>query len=257
MDFEDLKVLLDQDVILYQLPSFIEDDPIQVPHRFTKKQDIEIAGFMASIFAWGQRKTIINKANEFVGMMDDAPHDFIMNHAPKDLKVFEGFKHRTFNGIDALYFIEFFKMHYQNNDSLESAFTQFMSKDDETVELALRGFKDYFFSIEDSPQRTRKHIASPNTNSTCKRLNMFLRWMVRSNDTGVDFGIWKNIKPSQLLIPLDVHVDRVARNYGLIQRKQTDFKTVLELSARLNEFDAEDPSKYDFALFGKGVIEKK
>ncbi len=246
--------LLETSVAQYNRPNFIKDDPIQIPHQFTLLQDVEIMGFWTAVLAWGQRKTIINKCQLLVDLMDNAPYDFICNHQATDLKRFLAFKHRTFNATDTLYFIEFFKQYYQKNVSLETAFSQHLSPTDEHVEKALVGFHELFFSLPAYPQRTRKHVATPARKSACKRLNMFLRWMVRTDNNGVDLGVWKNIKPAQLLCPLDVHVDRVARRYGLITRKQSDFKTVLELTQNLRKFDAEDPVKYDFALFGMGVM---
>jgi len=190
-------------------------------------------------------------------LMDGAPHDFMVNHEEIDRKKFLNFKHRTFQTTDTLYFLEFLSSFYKKNKSLESAFSDGIKATDLTTENGLAHFHELFFSLPDAPQRTRKHIATPIRKSTCKRLNMFLRWMVRKDDNGVDFGIWDNIKPSQLLIPLDVHVDRVGRSLGLIKRKQTDWKTVLELTEELRKFDPDDPVKYDFALFGTGVLEKK
>lgn len=256
MDTKKLKTYLDDSVALYNQPNFIANDPISIPHQFTQLQDIEIMGFWVAMLAWGQRKTIINKSRELVHLMDNAPYDFILNHEEKDRERFLSFKHRTFQAIDTLYFLEFFQFFYKNNTSLETAFAQFLNQESETTEKALIGFQELFFSLPNAPKRTRKHIATPARNSTCKRLNMFLRWMVRQDGRGVDFGLWKTIQPHQLLIPLDVHVDRVARSLGLIQRKQTDWKTVLELTARLKQFDPADPVKYDFALFGLGVERK-
>jgi uncharacterized protein (TIGR02757 family) len=252
----DLRKFLDAKVDEYNQPPFISADPISVPHRFSKKQDIEIAGFFASIFAWGNRTTIINKATELMQLMDDAPHQFITQHTDKELQKLLAFKHRTFNTTDLLYFLLFLKHHYAKHSSLETAFTKWMNKKDETIEKGLTGFHAYFFSLEDAPVRTKKHIATPVRNSTCKRLNMFLRWMVRSDNRCVDFGIWKNISPSQLVCPIDVHVARVGRQFNLIKRKQTDWLTAIELTEALKEFDSNDPVKYDFALFSLGVIEK-
>lgn len=252
----DLRIFLDEKVIAYNRPSFIEADPVCIPHLFTKKQDIEIAGFFASIFAWGNRTTIISKSKELMQLMENAPHDFCLNHDSEELKKILGFKHRTFNTTDLLYFVEFLKFHYQHHDSLETAFSKWIDKKDENIEKALTGFHNYFFSLQDTPVRTKKHIATPKRNSTCKRLNMFLRWMVRKDHCGVDFGIWKNISPSQLICPVDVHVARVARRFNLIERKQTDWLTALELTEHLKQFDKNDPAKYDFALFGLGVVEK-
>lgn len=255
-DKSNLLEFLELKYLQYNQPGFIDNDPIVIPHTYTKKQDIEIAGFWAAVLAWGQRVTIINKCKELFNMMDNAPYDFILNHEDQDLKPFEHFKHRTFNATDTLYFIEFFRKFYQEHDSLETAFVKQMSSKADSVESALIGFHELFFELPDAPERTRKHIATPARKSACKRLNMFLRWMVRNDDHGVDFGIWKGIKPSQLVCPCDLHVDRVARKLGLIQRKQTDWQTAVELTNSLKEFDPNDPVKYDFALFGLGIEEK-
>lgn len=254
---DDIKHILDAHVAQYNQPFFIENDPISIPHQFSKQQDIEIMGFWAAMLAWGQRKTIIKKSQELVQLMDGAPFDFILNHQEKDRKRFANFKHRTFQFTDTLYFLSFLQHFYQQHSSLEKAFSQFISSDDAHVGNALIGFHNLFFSLPFAPQRTRKHIASPERNSRCKRLNMFLRWMVRKDKQGVDFGIWSSIHPRQLLIPLDVHVERVARHFGLLNRKQCDWKAVLELTDQLREFDPEDPVKYDFALFGMGVLNKE
>lgn len=245
-----LKDFLDRKADEYNQPSFITSDPISVPHLFTKKQDIEIAAFFAAIFAWGNRTTIIKKSKELMQLMDMAPHQFIKQHAEKDLKKLMQFKHRTFNTTDLLYFIQFLKQHYNKHQSLQTAFKG------ETVEESLNYFYRHFFSLEDAPARTHKHIASPARHSTCKRLNMYLRWMVRSDDRGVDFGIWKNISPSVLICPIDLHVARVAKRFGLIQRNQVDWQTAIELTGYLRTLDASDPARYDFALFGLGVMEK-
>ena len=250
---DNLKEFLDLKVEQYNQPQFIEKDPICIPHLFSKKQDIEIMGFWSAILAWGQRKTIINKSKELIFLMDNAPHDFIINHQETDLIRFLHFKHRTFNSTDTLYFIYFLKHHYLSFNSLEDAFLPCGDISDVTIENHLNKFRSYFFSLEDFPHRTKKHISSPLQKSTCKRLNMFLRWMVRKDDNGVDFGIWERIKPAQLICPCDLHVDRVARKLGLIKRKQTDWQTALELTAALKNFDKNDPVKYDFALFGLGV----
>jgi len=253
---QELKSYLDSCVKKFNTPDFIENDPISIPHQFSRKQDIEIMGFWVSMLAWGQRKTIINKANELIELMDGAPYDFILNHEEKDRKAFLNFKHRTFQAIDTLYFLEFFQDFYKKNESLETAFSNHLTTKSENIEPALKGFHEQFFSLPDAPHRTRKHVSTPIRNSACKRLNMFLRWMVRKDKKGVDFGIWKKIKPAQLLMPLDVHVDRVARRLNLLERKQTDWKSVIELTNNLKQFDAKDPVKYDFALFGVGVLEK-
>ncbi len=250
-----LKEFLSKKVVQYNNLSFIESDPICIPHQFSRKQDIEIAGFFAAVFAWGNRTTIINKSKELLQLMDNAPYEFCLNHDEGDLKKLLYFKHRTFNTTDLLYFIQFFKHHYKRSSSLEDAFTLTQHKKF-SIESALIAFHNYFFSLKDSPTRTRKHVATPERNSTCKRLNMFLRWMVRKDDSGVDFGIWKKIKPAQLIAPIDVHVARVARKLNLLQRKQTDWQAALELTDSLRKFNSKDPVKYDFALFSLGVMEK-
>jgi len=256
MNQKELKDYLDDCVLKYNVKNFIADDPILIPHRFSKLQDIEIAGFWVAMLAWGQRKTIINKSTELMELMDNAPHDFILNHKEKDRKAFLGFKHRTFQATDTLYFLEFLQYYYKSNKSLETAFAKHMSPTDVNTEKALTGFHELFFSLPVAPKRTQKHIATPARNSSCKRLNMFLRWMVRKDKKGVDFGLWKKIKPSQLLMPLDVHVERVGRQLGLLHRKQRDWKAVVELTENLKKFDPKDPVKYDYALFGQGVLDK-
>lgn len=253
---EQIKDFLDEKVAFYNGPSFIELDPISIPHRFQKKQDIEVAGFFAAILAWGQRKTILSKCKELLARMDDAPHDFLVNHTEGDLKVFLGFKHRTFNEVDALYFIHFLSWFYRQQNSLESAFLIGQTGAVDSMESILTQFQSHFFSLENAPSRTKKHISSPATRSACKRINMYLRWMVRQDEQGVDFGLWKRISPAQLICPCDLHVDRVGRKLGLITRKQTDWGTAVELTQVLRSFDPIDPVKYDFALFGLGVEEK-
>ncbi len=250
---ETIVALLNSKVEQYNRSEFIANDPISIPHLFTKKQDIEIMGFWAAILAWGQRKTIINKCHELIRYMDGSPHDFILNHSESDLKPFLNFKHRTFNATDTLYFIHFFKKYYQKHDSLESVFARVVFPDSANVEYGLNYFYNYFFFDEAAPAHTRKHIAAPKRGSSCKRINMFLRWMVRQDDKGVDFGIWQQIRSSQLVCPCDVHVDRVGRALGLIQRKSTDWQTAVELTETLKLLDPNDPVKYDFALFGLGV----
>jgi uncharacterized protein (TIGR02757 family) len=253
MEENKLKDFLNKKVDEYNQPSFIQADPISVPHLFSKKQDIEIAAFFASIFAWGNRTIIINKSKELMKLMDHAPHDFILHHKETDLKTFLNFRHRTFNTTDLLYFIHFLQHHYKKYKSLEDAF---FYKGSLNQEERLNHFHQYFFSLPDAPQRTKKHIAAPFRKSTCKRLNMFFRWMVRNDDCGVDFGIWRKIRPSELICPVDLHVARVARNFDLIKRKQTDWQTAVELTEQLKKFDKNDPVKYDFALFALGVVER-
>jgi uncharacterized protein (TIGR02757 family) len=240
----------------YNQPFFIEKDPICIPHQFSKKQDIEIAGFFAALFAWGNRTTIINKSKELLALMDNAPHQFCTQHQPSDLKKLLEFKHRTFNATDVLYFIEFLQFHFLQHDSLEQAFTKGLTPTQENIEVGLNNFYQYFFSLPVFPSRTKKHIAAPSKKATCKRLCMFLRWMVRQDDKGVDFGIWKNIQPAQLVVPLDVHVTRVARRFNLIERTANDWLTALELTDFCKTMDENDPVKFDFALFALGVLEK-
>lgn len=256
MKIEQLRFFLDSKVTQFNDPSFIENDPICIPHAYSKPQDIEISAFMASILAWGQRKTIINKCRDFFELMDNDPYNFIVGHSEEELKPFLNFKHRTFNATDALYFIAFFKNHFEKYESLEDAFLQGGAGAKWTAERALSTHFDHFFSLPDHPRRTYKHISNPTRKSACKRLNMFLRWMVRKDECGVDFGLWSRIPMSELICPCDVHVDRVGRKLGLIKRKQTDWLTAVELTQKLKKLDPMDPVKYDFALFGLGVEEK-
>lgn len=250
----DLQAFLDKKVIEYNRPAFIADDPICVPHAFTRRQDIEIAGFFAAMFAWGNRRTIIQKSRQLMALMDGAPYQFVMQHAETDLRRLLDFKHRTFNPTDLLYFIAFFRHHYGAHNSLEDAFL--LSGGEWSAEEALTAFYHYFFSLDDAPGRTRKHIASPEKRSGCKRINMFLRWMVRHDANGVDFGLWKRIPVSRLVCPVDLHVARVAKRLGLLDRPGADWPAALQLTGQLLNFDKDDPVKYDFALFGLGVMEK-
>lgn len=252
---KDLKQFFDEKVVMYNQPSFIAADPVCIPHLFSKPADIEIAGLFAAVFAWGNRTTIIQKSRELMQLMDMAPHDFILHHQDADLKRLLHFKHRTFTPDDLFYFIAFLRQHYEKEPSLETAFTRSFDPGSEHIEKALIGFKSYFFSGEHL-RRTQKHISSPTQNSSCKRLNMYLRWMVRKDKAGVDFGLWKTIKPAQLVCPIDLHVARVAKRFGMMERKQPDWQAALDLTAHLRALDPKDPVKYDFALFGLGVIEK-
>ena len=270
-----LKEFLDEKVRFYNRPSFIESDPIYIPHLFKRQQDIEIAGLFAAVFAWGQRKTIIKKCTELLSLMDYAPYDFIRYHSGRDLSPFKTFRHRTFNATDTLYFIHFLKRYYLEHNSLEHLFTPPTQPTEnlpairsqgnpvhsisrqEPIEAALLNFHTVFFNLPEVPDRTRKHIPTPARKSTCKRLNMYLRWMVRADRQGVDFGIWKKIKMKDLICPVDIHVDRIARQLSLIRRKQTDWTTALELTMNLRNLDPEDPVKYDYALFGMGILEGK
>jgi uncharacterized protein (TIGR02757 family) len=245
---EEVLALLEEMVTKWNRQDFIQEDPISIPHRYNKLQDKEISGFFSALFSWGNRKTIINKSNELMRLMDDTPHDFILHHKEADLKRFETFTHRTFQSTDVLYFISFLKFHYTNYQSLEDAFL--FGDKPYHQKSALTAFHQYFFSLTFTPQRTKKHVSTPAKNATCKRLNMFLRWMVREDESGVDLGLWKKIPVSCLMIPYDVHVEKAARSLGLLLRKQKDWKAVEELTERLRCFDSADPIRYDFALFG-------
>lgn len=241
LKIQDVKDELDGVLNTINPRDFIENDPISIPKRFVKKQDIEISAFFAAILAWGQRKTIINNTNRLMNWMGEEPYRFIMEHSGTDLKVFESFVHRTFNSTDCLYFIEVLKQFYMKENSLEKSFKG------DTIKNRLINFHHQFFDFDFASQRTRKHIANPSKNSSAKRLNMFLRWMVREDS--IDFGIWDSIKPADLRCPLDVHVQRAAFHFGLLSRKQQDWKAVDELSDYLLRLDANDPIKYDLALF--------
>ena len=247
---EDMKAFLDEKAEMFNQPAFIENDPVSIPHMFSRKEDIEIAGLFAAVLAWGQRVTIIRKCRELMEWMGNDPHHFIMNHKAKDLKPFEDFRHRTFNGTDTLYFISALRFLYRQYPSLEDAFI--VPETDPDIEQGLIRFHQLFFSPE-HPHRTKKHLPTPERKSTCKRLNMYLRWMVRKDNHGVDFGLWSRISPAQLICPCDLHVDRVARKLKLVRRKQTDWLTALELTNNLRRYDPLDPVKYDFALFGLGI----
>ena len=240
--------LLEEQFRIHHTPDFIPADPISIPHSFSKKQDIEIAAFLTATIAWGQRPVILKNARDLMSRMDQAPYEFIMRHEHKDLERFRNFTHRTFNGDDCLFFIRSLQYIYKTNSSLEFAFR---GKD---IFSSISSFRKTFFSIP-HPSRVRKHISDPSSNSAAKRLNLFLRWMVRKDSNGIDFGIWKIIRPKDLLCPLDVHSARIARKLGLLTRKQNDWKSVFELTSRLRKFDPQDPVKYDFALFGIGVTE--
>jgi uncharacterized protein (TIGR02757 family) len=248
--------LLEDRVSRYNTPAFIAEDPIAIPHRFARLQDREIMGFWTAMLAWGQRKTILAKAAELCDYMDGAPYDFVCRHQPADLQPMLRFRHRTFNDVDLLYFMAFFRAHYERHSSLEQAFLREWDPGHITIEEALDGFHRYFFSLPEVPERSKKHVPAPFRKSTCKRLNMFLRWMVRRDEGGVDFGCWPTIRPDQLVIPLDVHVERVARQLGILHRKQRDWQAALEVTSFLRELDSTDPVRYDFALFGMGVLEK-
>jgi uncharacterized protein (TIGR02757 family) len=250
-----LKEFLDEKYFLYNQKNFIETDPICIPHQFTKKQDIEIAAFLAATIAWGNRQSIIKNATKLMQFMDFAPYNFIINATPKDIKLFSKFVHRTFNGDDCMFFIESLKNIYNTHSSLETLFSKGIQPEDETIKNGIISFREEFFSIK-HPARTQKHVSNPLKNSSSKRLCMFLRWMVRTDKTCVDFGIWKTIKPAQLCLPLDVHTGNVSRKIGLLNRTQNDWQAVEEVTSLLRQLDSKDPVKYDFALFGLGVFEK-
>ncbi len=237
----------------YETPDFISVDPISVPHHYTHPADIEIAAFFAATFAWGQRPTILAKSRAFLARMGEHPHEFIIEHGIDDRRAFDDFVHRTFQPVDAHYCLERLQRHYREYASLETLFTDGIALESDTVRPALERFHEHFFDLAHAPARTRKHVATPARASSCKRLNMFLRWMVRPNTRGVDFGHWKDIHPRQLTIPIDVHVRRVATELGLLSRKQSDWLAAEQLTEALRAFDREDPLRYDFALFGWGI----
>jgi len=249
----ELKEFLDEKVEQYNRPSFIECDPISIPHQFNKKKDIEIAGFLTATLSWGQRKTIIRKSKELLGLMGNRPFEFISEAREKDLSGFESFCHRTFNATDILYFLYSLKNIYSRYGGLEKVFEQGFKKYGDAGS-AISHFRSIFFEAE-YPRRTLKHVPDTTKGSSAKRINMFLRWMVRPDEQGIDFGLWKNISPAWLCVPLDLHTGATARRLGLLMRKQNDWKAVLELTQRLREFDPSDPVRYDFALFGLGVFE--
>jgi len=253
---EEIVELLEKKYAFFNHPRFIEHDPIQIPHLFTKLQDREIMGFWVAMLSWGQRTTILNNAKKLIGMMDGAPHDFILNHQETDLKKFESFTHRTFQSTDALYFLQFFKRHYSSHTSLETAFVLKNYEQNLNTGQAINDFYTYFFDDKWAPERTKKHVSTPKKNSACKRTCMFLRWMVRKDNQGVDFGLWKKIKPQQLICPLDVHSQRTAEKLGLIVPGLANWKKAVELTEELKKMDPKDPVKYDFALYGMGIEEK-
>ena len=253
MSFIDLKEFLDEKVSLYNHPNFIETDPIQIPHQFTSKEDIEIAAFLTATIAWGNRKMIIQNANKMMGLMGNAPYDFIISHTEKDLKSLENFVHRTFNGQDFIQFCKSLQHLYRNHNGLETVFSNNLQNN--STLPAITAFKKIFFEIPNL-SRTHKHISDPSKGSAAKRINMFLRWMCRQDNNGVDFGIWKSIPPSYLSCPLDIHSGNVARKLQLITGKQNDLTALGELDANLKQLDKNDPVQYDFALFGLGVFEK-
>ena len=249
----EIKAFLEEKVQQYESFDFIEVDPILIPHQFSQKEDIEISGFLAATIAWGNRKSIINNAQKMMDLMDQAPYDFILNHKENDLQRFEGFVHRTFNEDDLRYFIKALRYIYQEHQGLEQLFCRYAKP--QSLQGAIHHLKQVFFSLPHQ-QRTQKHVSDPLKGSAAKRLNMYLRWMVRSNTNGVDFGLWKSLHPRQLSCPLDVHSGNVARKLKLLKRKQNDGKALAELDKALRKMDPEDPVKFDYALFGLGVFEK-
>ncbi|APZ46931.1 TIGR02757 family protein [Polaribacter reichenbachii] len=248
-----LKEFLDEKVILYNNPKFIESDPIQIPHTFALKEDIEIAAFLTATISWGNRKMIIKNAFKMMELLENSPYDFVLNHQEKDLKSFENFVHRTFNFVDFQQFIKSLQHIYKTYNGLENVLN--ITDNSQNYKTAIHQFKNVFFEIEHQ-QRTQKHVSDPHKNSAAKRINMFLRWMVRNDNSGVDFGIWKTHNSANLSCPLDVHSGNVARKLKLLNRKQNDWKALSELDENLRKLDKKDPVKYDFALFGLGVFEK-
>lgn len=251
---ENIKSFLDEKILLFNRAEFIETDPIQIPALFTTKENIEIAGFLAATIAWGQRPTIIRNAHKLISLMQNNPYEYLMKTDEKDWDVFSDFKHRTFNGTDCIYFLKALKNIYQNHGGLEQVFTEGFQHEC-SVLSALVHFRNVFFELAHE-RRTEKHVSDVEKGAAAKRLNMYLRWLVRDDKTGVDFGMWKQIPTSALMLPLDVHTGNVARKLGLLNRTQNDWRAVEEITARLREFDPTDPVKYDFALFGLGVFEK-
>ncbi|MAY22133.1 MAG: TIGR02757 family protein [Flavobacteriaceae bacterium] len=252
MTQQELKEFLDEKYLQYNTPKFIESDPIQIPHQFRIKEDIEISGFLTATIAWGNRKSIINNAQRMMDLMGQSPFDFVKNHSEKDLEPLAHFVHRTFNGEDFIYFIKALQHLYLHHGGMERLFSQFAEED--SLQKSIHHFKSVFFELP-HPVRTEKHVSDPLKNSAAKRINMFLRWMVRDHTTGVDFGLWKSLRTSQLSCPLDVHTGNVARKLKLLKRRQNDAKSVIELDTSLRKLDAQDPVKYDFALFGLGAFE--
>lgn len=254
LPFDDIKQLLNEKADQYNRPAFIEDDPISIPHLFNRKEDIEISAFLAATIAWGQRPVIIRNARLLIEWMDFTPYDFIVNSTERDLEHFKGFKHRTFNGEDCIYFLKGLKEIYKKHGGLETAFTVAMENSGGDAGEAISIFRSKFFAYA-LPGRTTKHLANPSTGSSAKRTNMFLRWMVRKDDRGVDFGLWKNISTSDLCCPLDVHTGNVSRGLGFLNRNANDWKAVTELTSFLKIIDPEDPVRFDFALFGLGMYD--
>jgi uncharacterized protein (TIGR02757 family) len=248
----ELKEFLDEKANRYNNSNFIELDPISIPHSFSKKEDIEISGFLAATISWGNRKMIVKNAKRMMELLGNSPYDFILNHKDNHLEILDGFAHRTFNSDDFIYFIKALQYIYKKKNGLEDIFNKYGTK--YSLQPAIHQLKNIFFELP-HPARTVKHLSDPYKGSAAKKINMYLRWMVRKDNRGVDFGIWDSISPSILSCPLDVHSGNVARKLGLITRNQNDSKAVFELDINLREMDKDDPVKYDFALFGLGVFE--
>ena len=253
-ELSEIKELLDEKYFQFNNTSFIETDPISIPHQFSKKEDVEIASLLVATIAWGQRTSIINNGNKLMRLMNDEPHDFILNFSKKDAARFEGFVHRTFNSTDCVFFLNSLKHIYTKHGGLEAAFSTDFSSKETDVKNAITNFRALFLNTEHQ-SRSEKHISNPSAKSSAKRLCMFLRWMVRKDKHGVDFGIWKSIKSSQLCLPLDLHTGNVSRKLGLLNRTQNDWQAVEEITSVLRTFDKNDPIKYDFSLFGLGAFE--
>jgi uncharacterized protein (TIGR02757 family) len=249
----EIKEFLDEKVVQYNNPQFIDSDPVSIPHHFELKEDIEISGFLVATIAWGNRKMIVQNGFKLMDLMGNSPYDFVMNHSESDLDRLEGFVHRTFNQADLVYFIKALKHIYLHKGGLETVFAKSVSES--STQPAIHQFKQEFFSLP-HPVRTIKHVSDPANGSAAKRINMFLRWMVRNDKCGVDFGLWKSISPQQLSCPLDLHSGNVARKLGLLTRRQNDSRSLEELDLNLRQMDRNDPVKYDFALFGLGIFEK-
>jgi len=252
-DRDELKDFLNEKVLQYNHPEFLERDPVQIPHLYSEKEDIEIAGFLTAVISWGNRATILKRARYIMDLMGDSPYEFVISHRTKHLERVRGAVHRTFQGEDLVYFMRALKYLYLEKEGLEGIFTEHQSAT--SMQPAIHHLKQEFFALPHLP-RTEKHLPDPLKGSAAKRINMFLRWMVRRDRAGVDFGLWTEIPPASLSCPLDVHTGNVARKLGLLKRQQNDAKAVMELDKVLRSFDPEDPVKYDFALFGLGIMER-
>lgn len=255
-ELEEIKALLDEKFLQYNQPFFIEEDPISIPHTYSRKEDIEISGFLTALIAWGRRNMIMKNARSLMARMDERPFDFVMHASEEELGQLEGFVHRTFNEIDARYLVLGLRHAYESHGGLERIFADGIQKGDESVFNGIVHARTIISSVEGFPKRTHKHLANPAKGSSAKRINMFLRWMVRDDKQGVDFGLWKSISTSLLICPLDVHTGNVARKLGILQRKQNDWKAAAELTAALRQMYPSDPVKYDFSLFGLGVYQE-